>query len=232
MQPAPVLALVFSGSVELVVVVLLTPIIVLLQRWLITVNCRSEKSPRNSFEILWAIALLVAFLFFGFYQQNEFILFAPIFAFVVVILMVAAAAVDLTEYRLPDHLVIPTWIGSVIAIIAVAFSENETTRMTSALVASGAAFALLLLAHLISPRGMGFGDVKAVAAMALPIGWIAGSVESALVAMLWMFFVSFAIGSVLGGILWLRHRKSTALPFGPALVVGTIVILSVQFIGG
>lgn len=232
MQCAPVLALVFSGSVELVVAFLSTPIVVLIQRWLIAVNCRSEKSPKDSFEILWAIDLLVAFLFFGFYQQNEFILFAPILAFVVVVMMVAAAAVDLTEYRLPDHLIVPTWVASIIAIIAVAYAENETTRLTSALIASGTAFALLFVAHLISPRGMGFGDVKAVAVITLPIGWIAGSVESALAATLWMFFVSFAIGSALGGILWLRHRKSTALPFGPALVVGTIVVLSVQFIGG
>lgn len=230
--PTPFLAVAFSETTGVVLAVLSTPVVVLFQRWLVVRNCRSDNPPRHSFEILWAIALFTAIFFFGFQQQSDVSIFSSVLAFVIVMFMVAAAAVDLTEFRLPDVIVLPVWFASIVAIGIAALIEKDAIPLLGALVASGTAFFLLLIAHLISPRGMGFGDVKAVGVLTLPIGWLAGSVEAALVATLWMLFASFAIGSIIGGVLWLKDRKSSPLPFGPALLAGAIVVLTAQFIGG
>ena len=59
-------------------------------------------------------------------------------------------------------------------------------------------FGFLFVAHLISPRGMGFGDVKLAAVMGLYVGWLGTTFVDALALVLWAMLIGFAVGSVFG----------------------------------
>ena len=79
---------------------------------------------------------------------------------------------------------------------------------------------ILLAVHLVSPAGMGFGDVKLGLALGLALG--ATAIASAFVALL----VAMVTGAVAGLILLARHRdRRRAFAFGPCLGFGTVVAL-------
>ena len=62
-------------------------------------------------------------------------------------------------------------------MISVVDGDAELIRY--ALVGARVYFGFLLVAHLISPRGMGFGDVKLAAVMGLYVGWLGTTDPSA-----------------------------------------------------
>lgn len=70
-------------------------------------------------------------------------------------------------------------------------------------------------------EGMGFGDVKLMAALGFLFG-----IKKILVITL----VSFFIGAIIGGILLIMNRKKvdSYIPFGPFIVVATLIIIFVD----
>jgi leader peptidase (prepilin peptidase)/N-methyltransferase len=79
---------------------------------------------------------------------------------------------------------------------------------------------LLLLVHLISPRGMGFGDVKLGVPLGLALGpaGLAGVVVAALAASV--------LGAIAGVVVLARHRdRARAFAFGPCLCAGALLVL-------
>jgi leader peptidase (prepilin peptidase)/N-methyltransferase len=79
--------------------------------------------------------------------------------------------------------------------------------------------------HLISPRGMGFGDVKLAAVMGLYLGWLAPDYAGAAYIVLWAMLIGFLAGSVMGIAMLMARRRSTPIPFGPFLALGTITVV-------
>ena len=81
------------------------------------------------------------------------------------------------------------------------------------------AFVLLLVMNIVSPRGMGMGDVKLAFLLGLYLGWLSwGRVFLGL-------FLGFLLGSLVGLLLIalkLRSRKDH-VPFGPFLAAGTVI---------
>lgn len=129
--------------------------------------------------------------------------------------LVAAAVVDVRERRLPNRLVALAAVPVAVATIV------EPGGLGAALL--GAAFigAPLLATHLVSPAGMGFGDVKAGTALGAAVGLVAP--QLALVG-----FV-LALG---GGSLWGLARRERSIPLGPALVAGAVGALAIgQLLG-
>jgi leader peptidase (prepilin peptidase)/N-methyltransferase len=79
------------------------------------------------------------------------------------------------------------------------------------------AFVFMLIIHLISPRGMGMGDVK----LSLMAGaFLVRNVVSGL-------FLGFLLGSLYGLSLIIIKRKKLkqAIPFGPFISLGSIISL-------
>ena len=123
---------------------------------------------------------------------------------------------------LPALVVSIPWI----AITSIVDGEPELVRY--ALAGGAIYFGFLFIAHLISPRGMGFGDVKLAAVMGLFVGWLGTSLTEALVLVLWAMLIGFATGSIYGFGVLLRRRRNRPFPFGPFLAMGTVaaVLLS------
>jgi prepilin signal peptidase PulO-like enzyme (type II secretory pathway) len=148
--------------------------------------------------------------------------------------LVALSMIDIATYRLPDRIVLPMLCGSIVWITAVSLVDGQPERIRSALLGSLVYFGVLLLAHLVSPRGMGFGDVKLAALLGLYLGWIAPSSLDAVVLVLWAMLIGFAVGTIVGVIILLRRRSNRPFPFGPFLAIGTVIALlaSARIIGG
>jgi leader peptidase (prepilin peptidase)/N-methyltransferase len=148
----------------------------------------------------------------------------PLGASVGVALLVPAAFVDHRERRLPDGLVVAALAGAVITtVVTLAVGptgELADQRGRGPLVADVALGALavglpLLLAHLVSPAGMGFGDVKAGAVLGAVVGLVAW--ELALSALVLAAGFGAAVGTL---------TRARTIPFGVALVAGGAVALA------
>ena len=147
-------------------------------------------------------------------------LFAYLAGFGAVLL---ASAIDLTEYRLPDVVVLPTLALGIVVVIVASVGDGDGGRSRYAFLGAVIAFAVLLIAHLISPRGMGFGDVKFAAVLGLMVGWQATSALDVFILVLWLFLVGFAVGTIGGLALLIVRGKNQPFPFGPFLALGTFV---------
>ncbi|MGK2932289.1 MAG: prepilin peptidase [Solirubrobacterales bacterium] len=88
----------------------------------------------------------------------------------------------------------------------------------SALLAAAVIASPLLVAALVRPEGMGMGDVKLVAVIALYLGW------GAWVALLAGLFLAGLTG-VLVSLGNRRHPGETTLPLAPFLAAGVIIYL-------
>lgn len=133
------------------------------------------------------------------------------------------SVVDVAEYRLPDAVVLPALVAGILAVVLVSVVDGDPERIRFAGIGAVVAFVVLLAAHLVSPRGMGFGDVKLAALLGLAVGWQAVSTLDAVVLVLWMLLVGFGIGSLAGVVLWIVRKGNAPFPFGPFLALGTVI---------
>jgi leader peptidase (prepilin peptidase)/N-methyltransferase len=139
---------------------------------------------------------------------------------------VALCAIDLDVFRLPDIIVGTALVLAVplVTVASVLAGGPETIRY--ALIGGAFYFGFLFLAHLVSPRGMGFGDVKLAALLGLTVGWLAISGVTAVVLVLYAMLVGFLGGSAVGIVLFAVRGRSKHYPFGPFLIGGTIVVIA------
>jgi leader peptidase (prepilin peptidase)/N-methyltransferase len=82
---------------------------------------------------------------------------------------------------------------------------------------------VFVVLHLVSPRSMGFGDVKLSFTLGLALGWLGwGEVFLGI-------FLGFVYGAVIGlALIALRVRDRTqAVPFGPFLAAGAMTAILV-----
>lgn len=141
------------------------------------------------------------------------------------VVLLTLTVIDLECYRLPDAIVLPS-VATVLVIMAVLSAQaSDVGRLRAALVGGALYFVVLLIAHLLSPRGMGFGDVKLAALLGLCVGWSAGDVPDAISAVLWAMLIGFGVGALAGVAILIVRRRNRPFPFGPFLASGTIVVL-------
>ena len=134
--------------------------------------------------------------------------------------LTAAAIVDGTARRLPNRLV----LLSIAPVAFVCGLDPFVGRLTAVGgVVSGALLLAtpLLVVHLIAPTAMGFGDVKAAAALGAALGLIQPELA------LWTLCLASAIS---GG--WGIARRARHVAFGPGLVVAAFTVLLVGACAG
>jgi leader peptidase (prepilin peptidase) / N-methyltransferase len=131
-----------------------------------------------------------------------------------VLVLVPVALIDL------DHHVIPNRITGPAAVLAIALgSALDPSGEPARLIAGAAAGGFLGVAALVSPRGMGMGDVKLAGLLGLLLG---ASVAPAMAIAL--------VAGVLAGLVVLSRRapearRGVGVPFGPFLALGGLVAL-------
>jgi leader peptidase (prepilin peptidase)/N-methyltransferase len=135
--------------------------------------------------------------------------------------LLALSVIDLEHYLLPNRIVFPVAGAGLVLLGVAAFAEGAGHDFVRAVLGGLAAFAALGVLHLISPRGMGMGDVKLAFVLGLYLGWLGwGEVLLGL-------FLGFLLGALIGVALIatkLRTRKDH-VPFGPFLAAGTLIAI-------
>lgn len=135
--------------------------------------------------------------------------------------LVALSAIDLDTLTLPRKIIWTTYGLCAIALLVGGVLTDDVRGIVEAAGASAAAFALLFVIHVISPRGMGFGDVRLAALIGLVLGWLEFGV-----VFVGLFF-GFLLASVVGITLMAlkRRGRKDRIPFGPFLAAGAVLAL-------
>lgn len=162
---------------------------------------------------------LIGFAFFRL-TANPFSVIQPLFWLLVGVLLLVIVVIDLKAMIIPD------WAIVALSFLTLAYRSSLMIAgidrpIDFAWSVFGASLALgffLFLWLVTKRRGMGFGDVKLVFALALLLHWPQVGVA---------LFLSFVIGAVVGVVLLAlrRTRFGVPLPFGPFLVTGTVIAL-------
>ncbi len=142
--------------------------------------------------------------------------------------LVVITVIDLEHHLILNRIIYPAWVVALaIAVLRVPLGAprflhygywqaanwspaltNDLRAVASQLVGGAVAFAILMVIYLVSPSGMGDGDVRLAGLAGLMTGF-----PGALMAV----FGTFLLGGLFGGLLLLTGRASrkTALPFAP-----------------
>ena len=88
-----------------------------------------------------------------------------------------------------------------------------------ALIGAVVYFVFLFITHMISPGGMGFGDVRLSLLLGLYLGWI-----SLILPAVGLFFACI-LGVVLGLAVRMASDGERHFPFGPGLAAGTMMAI-------
>lgn len=146
--------------------------------------------------------------------------------FVFFSLMITLGAIDLKTKYLPDILTIPlVWLGLVAQLSDKTSTVGPAMAITGAAAGYGALWLLAKTYQLIRKRdGVGFGDVKLLAAIGAwlgpaPLPWI-------------MFLASIlvVIFHALGFIFARKTIRQEEFAFGPWIVIGTFVLYYAVFL--
>lgn len=136
---------------------------------------------------------------------------------------VVLSIVDLTEHRLPNAVLLPTLVVLAVPLVIASALSGEWMRLLWALAGGAGMFLFYFVLALISPAGMGMGDVKFAAPLGLVLGWFGWNV--------WL--VGLAAGFIIGGVVSLvalalrRVSIRGSIPFGPSMSAGALVAILV-----
>ncbi|QJW36855.1 prepilin peptidase [Cellulosimicrobium protaetiae] len=127
------------------------------------------------------------------------------------------AVVDARTHRLPDVIVLPTWLGAVLLLVVAAAVGDDGAALVRALAGGVVGFGAYAALRIAYPPGLGFGDVKLAGMLGTPLAWFGwGELVAGLV-------LPFLLGGAwaLGLVVLRRARRDTAVPFGPFMVAGS-----------
>jgi leader peptidase (prepilin peptidase)/N-methyltransferase len=145
-------------------------------------------------------------------------------AFLVVVAgLIALSFIDLDTYLLPKKVVYPVLLAGAVSFGGAALLAGDGRGAVEAAAGGAGAFTVLFVIHVISPRGMGFGDVRLAAVIGMMLGWI----ELPAVAV--GLFLAFLLASVVGIGLMVagRRGRKDRVPFGPFLAAGAVLAIFV-----
>ena len=176
---------------------------------------RSLRTPTG-----WIVTLLTAGVFAGTAAKFDANWVLPSYL-VLAGALVALSVIDLRLFLLPNRIVYPLAAVSLVLLGLGALAEGELDAYGRGVLAGVIAFVLFALLHIISPRSMGFGDVKLSFVLGLFLGYLGwGELGLGL-------FLGFLYGAVVGvGLIVAKLRtRRDHVPFGPFLAAGTMTAI-------
>lgn len=178
-------------------------------------SCSMPVSPRYPLvEALTAAVLVAVALRFGWSWSlpAETILMGG---------LIALAFIDHDHLLLPRAVVYPVGFGTAAALLLAAAVQGSWHRLLVAVICAAVELAVLFSINLVSPRALGFGDVRLGPFIALGLGWLG-----------WRYaFVGFVAANLIGAIAGIalmaakRAGRRTPIPFGVFLAVGAFLAL-------
>lgn len=134
---------------------------------------------------------------------------------------VALAFIDAAIRRLPDPLTGAAFVGPLGFLTIAALTGGHPGQLARAGIAAVVLCGFYLVLFIARPSGMGLGDVKLAAGVGVALGWLGWQ------AVVTGTFVTFVLAAVYGCALLLLRRASrtSQLPLGPFIVIGTLAAI-------
>ena len=129
------------------------------------------------------------------------------------------STVDAVTRKLPDKLVLPALAGCAALLATAAGTAGGYGPFWRALAAAVVVFLAFTALALIMLGGLGFGDCKAAALCALPLGYLGWAPVLHGVLAAYLLAALFMLGRRLAG------RTSRQVAFGPFLFAGALLVL-------
>jgi leader peptidase (prepilin peptidase)/N-methyltransferase len=181
-------------------------------------RCRTCQAPISArypgVELLTGIAFGLTAWRFGFDWA------LPAYLYLVAV-GIALAFIDLDTQRLPNALTLPSYPVASVLLLIPALVDGDPAAFIRAVIGGVALFVFYFLLAVISPGGMGFGDVKLSGVLGMYLGYLSWGVL-ALGA-----FLGFLIGGLVGVALLLARRagRKSKVPFGPSMIAGALIAI-------
>jgi leader peptidase (prepilin peptidase) / N-methyltransferase len=134
---------------------------------------------------------------------------------------VALALIDLDVKRLPNTIVLPSYVVAAVLLGAAAVFGHDWDSYLRAGLGMAALYAFYFALAWIYPAGMGFGDVKLAGVLGAYLGWL-GWAE-----VVTGTFLGFLFGGVVGLVLMAvgKAGRKSKVPFGPFMLAGAFVAI-------
>jgi leader peptidase (prepilin peptidase)/N-methyltransferase len=178
-------------------------------------SSRTALAVRLPFvELATALLFVLVVLRFGAsWEVPPFLWFAGV--------AVLLGVIDLQHRLLPNRIVVPSiGIGAVLLLVAAVPGQDWSTLLRAGLGAV-VLFAVFLVLALISPSGLGMGDVKLAGLLGLYLGWMGWG------ALVVGAAAGFVVQALLALVLLAGRRIGLRgeLPFGPAMLAGAALAI-------
>lgn len=148
-------------------------------------------------------------------------------AFVLLALVCAPLVViDYEHHRLPNRLVFLFAVGAAMLLTLAAAVDDAWHPLLRSAEGAAAVLAVFFVLALISPSGFGLGDVKIGGVLGAYLGWFGWGY------VYYGIFGGFLLGALVAiGVLVTRSgTMKTAIPFGPALILGPLLVLAFDLV--
>ncbi|MHA3703299.1 prepilin peptidase [Jatrophihabitans sp. YIM 134969] len=180
-------------------------------------DCRVRISPRYPLvELGTGVVFVLVSLRFGFSPV------LPAYLYLAAV-SIALAAIDLDTRRLPDAIVLPSYVVGVALLAPAVVLTGDLSAALRGLAGAALLGGAYLALALLKPGGMGLGDVKLAGLLGLYLGVLGWD------ALLVGGFGAFLLGGLAGvGLLATRRvGRRTAIPFGPFMLTAALLALFV-----
>ena len=134
---------------------------------------------------------------------------------------VLLAVVDLQHRLLPNRVVLPALAAGTALLLVPALADGAWDALLRAVLGAVALFAVYLTLALVSPGGLGMGDVKLAALVGLYLGWLGWA------AVVLGALAGFVVQALVALVLLAARRIGLRgeLPFGPAMLAGAALVI-------
>jgi len=168
-------------------------------------------------EIITGITFVLIFSFqFSIFNKFSVFNFQTIILFGLACCLLVIFFSDLKYHLISDYILLTLFVLSIIYhLLSIISISLFIYFFISSLIVALPIFLIYYISH---ERAMGLGDVYLSAIMGFLLGWKAGFVA---------LYIAFVTGAIIGMVLILLKKKKikSKVPFGPFIVIGTVVML-------
>jgi leader peptidase (prepilin peptidase)/N-methyltransferase len=132
--------------------------------------------------------------------------------------------IDLRTQTLPNPITLSAIPISLALLLLPAVAEHDWSSYLRAAGGGVVLLGIFAVLHIVSPGGLGLGDVKLAASLGIVLGWISWSAP--LIAMVAGFIASAIVS--LGLLATRRATRKSLIPFGPFMLFGAWLILLIS----